>query len=471
MKKMMTLTLCTTALMCGTVAQVPVESMEWPTKAGISDGMPEAWTEESDLLVQTLPVEDAWWMSFGDARLDSLIRLAMQQNLSVETALSRIEQARRSVLIEQAGLLPSIGMSGGWTRQQTSGNTGSGGPSWSGQYSLSATMSWEVDLFGGIRQRVKAQREQFRATEEEYRGVMVSLCAQVATSYFSLRQYQQEWEVLSHNCESQLAVVRLTEARNRSGLASKLDVAQARQVYYATLAQQPVMESRIIGMMNTLAVLLGQMPQDVVKGLEMPAPLPEYMEVVGVDVPASLLRRRPDVRQAERQVDAQAALLGAAKKDWLPRFFLDGSIGYASSELSTLPRAGSMTWQIAPTVSWTLFNGGQRTNIIGLNRAQLDEAVASYNLTVLQAMQEAASAMSAYTNSIKQIVATRQAFEQSRTALSLSLDLYKQGLITFQSVLDAQRSLLSSEESLVQVRGGSLLSLVQLYQALGGGWE
>lgn len=471
MKKMMTLTLCTTALMCGAVAQVPVESMEWPSQAGISDGMPEAWTEESDLLVQTLPVEDAWWMSFGDARLDSLIRLAMQQNLSVETALSRIEQARRSVLIEQAGLLPSIGMSGGWTRQQTSGNTGSGGPSWSGQYSLSATMSWEVDLFGGIRQRVKAQREQFRATEEEYRGVMVSLCAQVATSYFSLRQYQQEWEVLSHNCESQLAVVRLTEARNRSGLASKLDVAQARQVYYATLAQQPVMESRIIGMMNTLAVLLGQMPQDVVKGLEMPASLPEYMEVVGVDVPASLLRRRPDVRQAERQVDAQAALLGAAKRDWLPRIFLDGSIGYASSELSTLPRAGSMTWQIAPTVSWTLFNGGQRTNTIGLNRAQLDEAVASYNLTVLQAMQEAASAMSAYTNSIKQIVATRQAFEQSRTALSLSLDLYKQGLTTFQSVLDAQRSLLSSEESLVQVRGGSLLSLVQLYQALGGGWE
>jgi NodT family efflux transporter outer membrane factor (OMF) lipoprotein len=231
------------------------------------------------------------------------------------------------------------------------------------------------------------------------------------------------------------------------------------------------MESRIIGMMNTLAVLLGQMPQDVVKGLEMPAPLPEYMEVVGVDVPASLLRRRPDVRQAERQVDAQAALLGAAKRDWLPRIFLDGSIGYASSELSTLPRARSMTWQIAPTVSWTLFNGGQRTNIIGLNRAQLDEAVASYNLTVLQAMQEAASAMSAYTNSIKQIVATRQAFEQSRTALSLSLDLYKQGLTTFQSVLDAQRSLLSSEESLVQVRGGSLLSLVQLYQALGGGWE
>ena len=180
-------------------------------------------------------------------------------------------------------------------------------------------------------------------------------------------------------------------------------------------------------------MLLGQFPQQVVQGLSDPAPLPDYMEVVGVDVPASLIRRRPDIRQAERQVEAQAALLGAAKRDWLPRFFLDGSIGYASSELKSLPRAGSLSWQIAPSMSWTLFNGGQRTNNIRLNRAQLDEAITQYNQTVLTAMQEAATAMSAYTNSIEQIVATRQAFVQSQTALTLSLDLYKQGLTTFQS--------------------------------------
>ena len=431
--------------------------------------LPEVWAEESDLLVQTLPVEDSWWSVFGDATLDSLIRLAMQQNLSAEMAISRMEQARRSLYIEEAAFLPTIGVGGGWTRQQSSGNTG-GSRSWSGQYNLTANMQWELDLFGGIRQRVKAQREQFRATEEEYRGVMVSLCAQVATAYFQLRQYQQEQEVLDHNCQSQLAVVNLTEARNRSGLASKLDVAQARQVYYGTLAQVPAIEAGIISTMNQLAVLLGQYPQQMMEGLSAPAPLPEYMEVVGVDVPAALLRRRPDVRRAERQVDAQAALLGAAKREWLPRFFLDGSVGYAATELKRLPRAGSLAWQIAPSMSWTLFNGGERMNTVRLNRAQLDEAITQYNLTVMQAMQEASNAMAAYTNSIKQIVATRQAFNQSQTALTLSLDLYKQGLAPFQNVLDAQRSLLSYEADLVQVQARSLISLVQMYQALGGGW-
>lgn len=470
MRRITTLPLWATLFACFGWFPVALAQVGTSQAQGVMQPMPEAWSETTDVLVQTLPVEDAWWMAFDDPALDSLIRLAMQQNLSVDAAISRMEQARRSLNIEQSGFLPSIGVGGGWTRQQTSGNTG-GDASWSGQYNLTANMTWELDLFGGIRQRVKAQREQFRATEEEYRGVMVSLCAQVATAYFNLRQYQQQRQVLENNCESQLAVVNLTEARNRSGLASKLDVAQSRQVYYGTLSQLPAIEASIIGYMNQLAVLLGQYPQDVVDGLELPAPLPTYMEVVGVDVPASLLRRRPDVRQAERQVDAQAALLGAAKRDWLPRFFLDGSIGYASTELSRLPRAGSLTWQIAPSMSWTLFNGGKRANTVKLNRAQLDEAITQYNLTVLQAMQEAANAMATYANSIKQIVATRQAFNQSRAALTLSLDLYKQGLTPFQSVLDAQRSFLSYEENLVQAEARSLISLVQLYQALGGGWE
>ena len=429
--------------------------------------LPDRWSETDDILVQELPMEDDWWQAFGDATLDSLISVAMQQNLSAEAALNRIEQARTNLYIERGSLLPAVGVSGGWTRQQTSGNVGSN-RLWSGQYDLTATMQWELDLFGSIRQRVKAQREQLWATEEEYRGVMVSLCAQVATAYFQLRQYQQEQEVLNHNCESQLAVVGLTEARNRSGLASKLDVAQARQVYYGTLSQMPAIKAGITATLNQLAVLLGEFPRQMEEALSEPAPLPDYMEVVGVDVPASLLRRRPDVRQAERQMDAQAALLGAAKKEWLPRFFLDGSIGYASAELDRLPRAGSMTWQISPSMSWTLFNGGKRLNTVRLNREQLDEAVIAYNQTVLQAVQEASTAMSAYTRSIEQIVATRQAFNQSQTALALSLDLYKQGLSPFQNVLDAQRSLLGYEESLVQAQAASLINLVQLYQAMGG---
>lgn len=460
MKKRIVLGLCAAAL-CGAIgAQVP--------QGLAGEPMPDEWAVDEGIFDQTLPAEDGWWRGFGDGTLDSLVSLAMQQNLDVETALLRIEQARAGMLIQQGGLMPSIGIGGGWTRQQTSGNTGSEA-SWSGQYSLNASMTWELDLFGRIRKQVGAQRELYRASEEEYRGVMVSLCAEVALAYFNLRQYQMEREVLEHNCESQLAVVRLTEARYSSGLASRLDVAQAQQVYYGTLAQLPAMKANIVHTMNRLAVLLGQYPQDVVEGLEAPAPLPDYIEPVQVGVPAGLLLCRPDIRQAERQVNAQAALLGAARREWFPRFFLNGSIGYASTEVKHLLKAGSVAWEIAPSMSWTLFNGGQRYHTVEQNRAQLDEAIASFNATVLQAMQEATDAMATYSHSIEQIVATRQAFNYSQQALTLSLDLYKQGLTTFQSVLDAQRSLLSSEESLVQARGASLASLVRLYKALGGG--
>ena len=200
-------------------------------------------------------------------------------------------------------------------------------------------------------------------------------------------------------------------------------------------------------------------------------PLPNYIEPVQVGIPAGLLLRRPDIRQAEKQVEAQAALLGAAKREWFPQFFLKGSIGYASTDLNRLIRSGSVEWEIAPSMSWTLFNGGQRYYTIEQNRTQLDQTIISFNRTVLQAMQEVTNAMSTYTHSIEQIVANRQALNYSQQALSLSLDLYKQGLTTFQSVLDAQRSLLSSEESLVQARGYSLTTLVQMYQALGGGWR
>ncbi|MBR4845174.1 MAG: TolC family protein [Bacteroidaceae bacterium] len=462
MKKRIVLAICAIALWWGVNAQTLQED--------IIERMPESWPIDEELFNQYLPVENSWWKVFGDSLLDSLIDLAMQQNLDVEEALSRIEQARLGVVIQQGNLLPSIGVNGGWSRQQTSGNTGSNAQ-WSGQYNLNAQMSWEIDLFGGIRQQIKAKQGIYRASEEEYRGVMVSLCAQVATTYFNLRQYQQEREVLEHNCESQLAVVRLTEARYTSGLASRLDVAQAQQVYYTTLAQLPNMKANIEHTMNQLAVLLGQYPQDVVNSLEKPMPLPDYIEPVQVGIPAGLLLRRPDIRQAERQVETQAALLGAAKREWFPQFFLNGSIGYASTELNRLVRAGSVEWEIAPSMSWTLFNGGQRYYTVQQSRAQLDQTIVAFNRTVLQAMQEVTDAMSTYTHSIEQMVATRQAFNYSQQALTLSLDLYKQGLTTFQSVLDAQRSLLSSEESLVQAGGYSLITLVQMYQALGGGWR
>jgi multidrug efflux system outer membrane protein len=437
----------------------------------LNNPLPTHWQEDDAMFQQQLPVDDHWWTVFRDATLDSLINVAVKQNPSVITALNRIDMARANLRIARGGYYPALSLDAGWNRQQTSGNTGTGQPqSRVGYYDATANMSWQVDVFGSIRQRVKAQKENFAASREEYNAAMVSLCAEVASAYFNLREVQQELSVLQRNALSQKAVVEITEVRYNTGLVSKLDVAQAKSVYYSTLASIPATESGIIQYMNALAVLLGLYPQDVTAALQAGKELPDYIEPVGVGLPGQLLLRRPDVRAAERQVNAQAALLGASKTDWLPSFFLNGSFGYASHDMKDLTRRGSMTWSIAPSMSWTIFNGGQRLNNVKLQRIQLDETINQFNSTVLTAVQEVDNAMASYKNSIKQIVACREMLNQGKEAFNLSLNLYKQGLTPFQNVLDAQRSLLSYENSLVQAQGYSLVCLVQMYQALGGGW-
>ena len=431
--------------------------------------LPDGWQEKDTLFQQVLPVDDQWWKVFEDATLDSLISLAMEQNPSVWMAINRMDQAKAQWRISQSDFYPSLTFDGGWNRQQTSGSLGNP-QSWSGYYNAAIKMSWQLDVFGVIRQKAKAQKELYNASKEEYNATMVSLCAEVASAYFNLREMQQEVDVLKRNAASQEAVVAITETRYKTGLVSKLDVAQAKSVYYSTLASIPATEASVIQYLNTLAVLLGLYPQDVTDALSIAQPLPDYVEPVGVGMPGELLLRRPDVRAAERQVNAQAALLGASKLDWLPEFFLNGSFGYASNDLKDMGKKGSMTWSIAPSMTWTLFNGGQRLNEDRLQRAQLDESINSFNNTVLTAVQEVDNAMSAYKNSIKQIVACREMLYQGKEAFDLSLDLYKQGLTPFQNVLDAQRSLLTYENTLVKAKGYSLVCLVQMYQALGGGW-
>ena len=433
--------------------------------------LPDGWQEKDTLFQQVLPVDDEWWKVFGDATLDSLIRLAMEQNPSVLMAINRIDQAKAQWRISQSELYPSLSFNGGWERRQTSGNLETGSPqAWTGYYSASVQMSWQLDVFGVIRQKAKAQKEFYAASKEEYNATMVSLCAEVASAYFNLREMQQEVDVLRRNAASQEAVVAITETRYKTGLVSKLDVAQAKSVYYSTLASIPITEASVIQYLNTLAVLLGLYPQDVTAALGIAKPLPDYMEPVGVGVPGGLLLRRPDVRAAERQVNAQAALLGASKRDWLPEFFLNGSFGYASHDVRDMGKRGSMTWSIAPSMTWNIFNGGRNLQEERLQRSKLDESIHQFNNTVLTAVQEVDNAMNTYRNSIKQIVACREMVYQGKEAFNLSLDLYKQGLTPFQNVLDAQRSLLTYENTLVKAKGYSLVCLVQMYQALGGGW-
>lgn len=438
----------------------------------LNRSLPQAWEQAADdsTFQQLLPVDDNWWRLFKDALLDSLIQVAINQNYALEMAAYRVEVAQTNFRIAKSAYYPTLGLNAGWSKEQTSGNSSSLPQSRAHYTSGALVSSWEIDVFGAIRNRVKAQKELHTASKETYNAVMVSLCAQLASGYISLRQLQEEKVVALRNLESQAAVVMITEVRYKTGLVSKLDVAQAKSVYFSTKASIPQIESGIIQYINALGVLMGLYPQDMATWLEPTRPLPQYIELVGVGIPANLLRRRPDLRAAERQIAASAASVGASKADWLPTFYLKGSVGFAAERTNHFFNQNSLTYEIAPTMSWNFFQGTRLINATRQAKAQLDLSVAQFNQTVLNAVQEVDNAMNQYRNSVKQQLFMKEVVNQAKETFTLSLELYKQGLAPFQNVLDAQRSLLTYEDTLVQAQGGSLLALIQLYQSLGGGW-
>ena len=437
----------------------------------IDSALPEGWNN-GDCFDQTMPPDDEWWQNFEDPVLDSLILYASENSYSVLGAMENIRKARAAWNIARGKMLPTFDLGMGWQRAKTSGNIASTmyTEAWEGQFNAALSMQWQADVFGSIYMRSKAQKMLFMATEEEFRAVMVTLVANVATTYFSLCQSVGQLKVLRENVKSQREIMEIVISRYNSGLASKLDVAQSRSVYYSTMAEIPAMQATIDGYRNKMAVLLGIYPQDLAGWPGEECSLPSYMEPIGVGVPAMLLRRRPDIRVAEKQVEANAAQLGATRRDWFPEVLLTGSIGFSSGEMKHLFRSKSLTWEIAPTIKWNIFSGGERLNATREARAALDQSIISFNSTLLTAVQEVESAMSQYKSSVEQIVSLREAVNQNEETLTLSLELYKQGLTEYQNVLDAQRTLLTYQGYLVQAQGGSLIYLVQLYEALGGGW-
>lgn len=437
----------------------------------IDSALPDGWNN-GDCFDQTMPPDDEWWLNFEDPVLDSLILYASENSYSVLGAMENIRKARAAWNIARGKMLPTFDIGMGWQRAKTSGNIASTmyTEAWEGQFNAALSMQWQADVFGSIYMRSKAQKMLFMATEEEFRAVMVTLVANVATTYFSLCQSVEQLKVLRENVKSQHEIMEIVISRYNSGLASKLDVAQSRSVYYSTMAEIPAMQATIDGYRNKMAVLLGIYPQDLAGWPGEECSLPSYMEPIGVGVPAMLLRRRPDIRVAEKQVEANAAQLGATRRDWFPEVLLTGSIGFSSGEMKHLFRSKSLTWEIAPTIKWNIFSGGERLNATREARAALDQSIISFNSTLLTAVQEVESAMSQYKSSVEQIVSLREAVNQNEETLTLSLELYKQGLTEYQNVLDAQRTLLTYQGYLVQAQGASLIYLVQLYEALGGGW-
>ncbi len=440
-----------------------------PIKA---DDMPAQW-QYTEMYDQTLPTSDTWWKEFGDPMLDSLISIGVSNNYDVLTAKRRIEMARQALRQTKSAYYPTFTASGGWTGSQASGVTTKhhADASTMSYFDLGVDMNWQLDVFGKITERAKQSKAQFRATSAEYSAMMVTVSAKIATAYLQLRTLQTEVDVLNKHIAQQKRVADITNARHEAGLASMLDVSQSLTTFYSTEAAMLSLNTSITTTINTIAVLTGTFPDNIQEMLSKSMPMPAYQKIVAVGMPMDLLRRRPDVAEAEFTLAGYAAALGVAKKDFLPTLSLSGSIGTAARDISDMFGKQSYTYSIAPTLSWTIFDGMSRNAAAASARQQMEAGIDNYNNTVLTAVQEVDNAMATYSNQVKYIDMMEQLVAQAEKAFELSIDLYKQGLTDFINVTNSQISYLTYSNELVEAKGQALASLVNLYQALGGGWE
>ena len=436
--------------------------------------LPEAWTADS-LLSVVSPADDSWWKTFGDTCLTALIDEAVDNNYDLLAAAKRIQVAKSMYNSALAGYSPVISAGADWVNNQTSGNLAptSADPTLARYLQADLSVSWEIDLFGKVYFRAKESKEEYNATKEEYNAAMIALCSQLATNYITLRTYQTQMQVAERHLLSQKAILSITETRFNTGLASALDVAQAKSIYYATAAKVPELETTVSECLNAIGILSGKIPWmlDAELNISTFSAIPaSSTQMIPVSVPAEILRQRPDVRAAEKSIDACASLVGATVADWLPKFYVTGKIGVASQDFKNLFQEDKLYWQVAPAIKWNIFSGTALSGQIQEAKAKTEMAVNAYNNVVLNALQEVDNSMVSYKHSISEKDAYAVAYEQAELTFNLALDLYKKGLIEFQNVLDAQRNLLSYEEAKVMSEANVSLSLVQLYLALGGGY-
>ncbi|MBK8978269.1 MAG: efflux transporter outer membrane subunit [Planctomycetes bacterium] len=407
-----------------------------------------------------------WWAVFDDELLTALIDKAVADNLDLRVALARVSEARARVGIARAGGAPQVGIGAG-VEQARDLSTGFATRT---RATAGLDASWEIDVFGRIARGVEAATAEYQATAEDRRDVQVSLVAEVARAYLSVRALQERLAAAASNIESQREILALTETRKRDGLASGLDVSQARQVLASSEAAVPPLRIALAREINTIAVLVGEHPRELHGRLSEPRPIPVPPASIAVGVPAELVRQRPDIRAAERRLAAQTARVGVATAELYPSFSIDGSLGLQSLGGNLLD-AGSRSLALGPSMRWNLFTAGRVRNQIKVEDARVEQTLLLYERAVLSALEEVESAMTAFTEQRVRVDAVETAAEASRETLRLATRLYREGLIGFQEVLDAQRQVFANESSVAEARGLGATASVQLYRALGGGWD
>lgn len=440
------------------------------------------WIERGNRQLEGQPQDRClWWTALNDPVLDNLIVMAYRQNLTLREAGLRVLQARAQRAIAAGNLFPQLQEAfGHYARTQQSLNAiPTGGTLPPGLaviersfdlWSTGFDAAWELDFWGRFRRAIEAADADLDASVEDYDAVLVCLIAEVAAAYVQMRTFEERLALARRNVEIQQGSLRLAEVRFTNGAVTELDVQQARSNLEETRSLIPEFEKNIRIAQNTLCFLLSIPPRDLTD-LVGSGRIPVPPRDIAVGVPADLLRRRPDVRRAERDVAAQSARIGIAVSDLYPRFSIAGTIGVDATEFNELFTSQSFGGAIAPGFRWNILNYGRIRNNIRVQQARFDQLAVQYQNAVLRANREVEDAIASYLREQERAAALRRSAEAADRSVELALIQYRDGAIDFNRVFSLQTFLVTQQDQLAESRGEVMTSLIAVYKALGGGWE
>lgn len=411
----------------------------------------------------------SWWDSLGDEILTNLIKTALENNRDLASARSRVTEARLSLGISKAALLPWLDSTNFWSKSRTPVDAGGSGRSGE-MYKLGIDASWEIDIFGGRRQTVKAGMATLEAQYAALNSAWVSLSSEVAVNYISLRTLQQRLQIARNNLALQQDTLEMLQSRYDAGLSNALALSQAQYTLEQTKSSIPPLETNIEALKNGLALLTGLVPGALEETLSAVKPIPQADISVMVGIPANALRQRPDIRAAERALVAQIARKKSAQADLWPKFYLVGSIGTEAISSGSLFEGPNKLYSFGPQITFPIFHWGAIRRNIKVQRERQVQALNNYEQTVIMAVGEVRNAITAVLQERQRRVSLKAGVDAAQTALDVANDQYRNGLVDFNNVISAQRALLSLSEMYADSSGQITTNAVQLFKALGGGW-
>lgn len=431
--------------------------------------MPDAGTtdvkgEDKRYIISTNELT-AWWTRFDDKTLANLVDTAVSNNLSYKMAFERLTQSRWQVFGSYAAFMPEISANGQAIRSDEALTS-----NYQDLFKAGFDASWEIDIFGGSRRATESAIAEHEAEGLSLNDAWVSLTAEVGRQYIELRTTQQRIAVARANLKLQSETYDIVKSRLESGIGDELSVSQSKYIVEQTRAAIPPLLAQEERLMNAIAILIGSMPGSCHELLKA-CPDRDWLVPAGrlAETPLDLIRMRPDVRAAERKLAAQSARIGVAKSMWYPKLFINGELGLKTGEFQDWFKRRSLYGSFGPSVSWPIFQGGRIYADIKVEESRTREACLNYELTIQKAFEEVRDMYSTYTREYHRYEALKAAVKAAQEAVTISNDLNKNGLKDFTAVIDAQRSLLTLEESLVASRGNITANLISLYKALGGG--